>query len=146
MLACKWARERVANTAAEPGVLEARIDLLDTDAVELLKRAYASLEKHKILDQAPFTIRAGEVKIRSRKDNSRWKRHGANFLDFLVIETAISGLAENGTSIESVRSVFIEGKSIYKKSWLFDQSHIAIAVRKPYSRMQPTNVLSIKTM
>jgi hypothetical protein len=149
MLAGDWAKERVADTSLEPAVLEARIDLencldlLDTDAVELLKSAYASLERHKILNQEPFTIRGGEVKVRKRKDSTRWKNHGANFLDFLVIETAISGLAENGTNIESVRSVFIEGKTIYENSWLFDKSHVAIAVRRPYGRMEPIEILSI---
>lgn len=149
-LAEDWAREKVANRGGSPAVLKARIDLrncldlLDPNVAILLQSAHLALRTQGlVVTQKPLTVIDNEVKTRKWDDDSDWKKHGLNYLDYRVIEDAITSVADAGKIIDSVRAAFLEGTALYSCSWLFDKAHVAIAVRPPFLRMEPLEILPV---
>lgn len=50
-------------------------------------------------------------------------------LDYEIFERTFKALERDGKKINSVRAVFQEGSNVYENSYLFDKSHVQIAVR-----------------
>jgi hypothetical protein len=95
------------------------LNLLDHNALELVRTAYTELETNLTLldDELPKNIGGDEDLV---------QRH----LDCAVIETLHeSNESAGGQPYDSVRSVFCEGKALYPNAGFREKNHIQICVR-----------------
>jgi hypothetical protein len=138
----------LSGSSVTPAVVEARIDLTAcfdlTDPVMLitLRNSYDRYSRtEKPITQRPFTVSEGEILAGYWGE---YKEFGKNALDYEMINRACELFFNKcGIKFRSVRGVFVEGQEIYSTSWVFDKSHVAIAVRKPYEAMNVTNVFDV---
>jgi hypothetical protein len=149
-LALKWAKRTAESRGEEPAVLHAQIDLtgcmdiaFDPRWHELLGEAHNRLRKSggalACLDQTPLRILDDQVLVRGRSgpsDGEDTTTAGLNYLDYVVLEFAIEALKAQGVVIESVRALFLEGQAVYPNSWVYDQAHLAIAVRHEFQKQR----------
>jgi len=152
LLAEQWA-SKLSTLRGQPAVVLAAeldlthcLDLLDASWHPVLKEAWERLREQcaadgrPVPDQAGFSVEGGRVKIRpfARENITQPEldmRPGVNRLDHEVFETAVKLLEQGGLTIESVRAIFVEGGEMYPHSWIFDEAHLAIAMRPPYHRI-----------
>lgn len=95
------------------------VDLLDISWVAPLKAGYKSLVK---------ALRASGTELpKQARTFSVAKPHP---LDRAVINYTLEFLRTKGLEVRSIRSVFREGRRIYKGLALYDRNHVQIAVLK----------------
>jgi len=123
--AFRWAEN--TKKIEGPAVIGAVIDLgnclnlLDSHNIILLKNQFTILKKSLELE--------GKQLPENRGSNQDYLLRN---LDCAVIESLHSERVQSKESaFDSVRGVFLEGKSIYEKSGFREKSHIQICVRNP---------------
>jgi hypothetical protein len=129
--ALEWARSAKLNpkrhktTIENPFVLGAIIDLgacldlMESDSLEKLKRAYAIFES--------------QDRVKPKNEGSL-ANPGRRKLDFAVVNFLHDLLELAGeTPFDSVRALFPEGDELYPEAGFLDRTHVQIAVRKESS-------------
>jgi hypothetical protein len=118
------------HAVKKPAVLGAIInlgrclDLLDTEATDLLAGLYPMFEKAITAKGAEMPKNASP-KVGSVNPNDLVLR----FLDCAVINWALDELAKDGEKFDTVRCVYSEGLPCFDGSKIMAQSHIQLVVR-----------------
>lgn len=112
-----WARQLHPD---DPAVLRADISLLD--CMDLKDSTGWARVLHRAHDQ--FVDRCRSAGIPLPRQTA-----GAHRLDRAVINLAAEILEREGFRVRSVRAVFTEGRPAFPGSFLFDESHVQVAVR-----------------
>lgn len=149
-LATSWALRRAAKEKQEAGVLRAEIDL--SSCLDLTRAGWRQIvieaqdlaERRgdlKHLNQKPLTINDGQVMAGF---DGEWSGYGRNVLDFKVMELSVALAREKyGVELTTVRSFFLEGKEIYRSSFVFSDSSPVIAVRDPRVSLSDLRVIAV---
>jgi hypothetical protein len=140
-----WAKREAKRKNSAPAVVEANIylgeclDLLDVDWVQAVRVYYKEMIEDHMAKGKPMpkqdppivlTVPRKDFLIEDMELTYKGKGVGSNKLDREVINFTVQGLFKDDTIvIDSVRSAFSEGHPLYKTSFLYDRSHIQIAVR-----------------
>ncbi len=132
--AYEWAMDQANLDAAKvrnPSVLAARIDLgvcldlLDTANTRLLGNWFTKFR---------WFFRQKGVQMPQNRDATGFRRGDKvlRYRDCAVIDYTLRNLAEReGTTYQTVRGVFLEGKPAFPGSKIALKSHIQIAVKDP---------------
>jgi hypothetical protein len=139
-----WAKREAKRKKSEPVVVEANIylgnclDLLDARWIPLVQVYHQEMIDAYLAKGEPIpTQKPPIVRTEPRKNfliedmEPRYEEKGVsrNRLDREVINFTVRGLFEDDSIvIDSVRAAFSEGHPLYETSFLWDRSHIQIAV------------------
>lgn len=150
-LATAWALRRAAAADGErAAVLQAEIDL--STCLDLTRNGFRQIvieaqdlaeRRGKLagIQQEPLTIVDGVVKAGF---SGEWKKFGWNRLDYEVVEEAIILAHEKyAMDLDTVRSIFLEGKEIFRTSFVFTESAVVIAVRNPLVRLDDLRAIRV---
>ncbi|NDV83763.1 hypothetical protein [Bacteroides sp. 51] len=124
--ALEWAKR--SSKIEKPAVLGAVIDLgfcmdlMDSEFLKELKKAYDTLKKTMELAGQPMPTNEGRTPDKLLRK-----------LDCAVIQTvhAMNELSGENVSYDSVRGVFWEGSELYPNAFFKEKNHIQICVRNP---------------
>ncbi len=121
--------KRTAQPIREPFVIGAVIDpgncldLLETESIELLTKAYAEM-----------TLRFREVGQRLPVNRGTGTDYPLRYLDCAVINYLHQQVEQSGLPrLDSVRAAFVEGEPIYKGAGFHRHTHTQICVRSSAS-------------
>lgn len=123
-----WALAKAKRNGFDPAVLSVEIQI--RDCLDLLDITYWKFLK----TIAPSCTSSGvsQVGFIEAITNPTVTGKKFNFADRLLIDQAVASLQkQTGTRITSVRAAFPEDNPIHTTSWLFERSHVQIAVRDP---------------
>jgi len=140
-----WAKREAKKKESEPAVVEVEIylgqclDLLDVHWGHIVRayhqemaRSYAARGKQ-LPPQIPPSVQTEPREtylVEEMEPAHEEKRLGYNRLDRSVINFTVQRLFEGRpqTIIDSTRAAFSEGHPLYEMSFLYDRSHVQIAV------------------
>lgn len=120
----------------KPAVISADIhlnncfDLLDIDDWPYLETAWDKIHlDHEIKNELHLLEQIGPLEALNRTSG---KRYGNNRGDYRAMNMALQLRKEaKGIPVATARGAFMEGTALFNDSWLFDRSHIQIAVVNP---------------
>lgn len=119
--ALQWAQKKYGEEAFVIGAvldLGRCLDLLDSNGLQQVKDAYATLA-------AAYQAAGEELPVNSGKD----KYKGRRVLDCLVINSLHDYLKNNGQGeYDSVRAMFPEGEELYPGAGFLDKNHIQVCI------------------
>ncbi|HEX7946799.1 MAG TPA: hypothetical protein VF495_19180 [Phenylobacterium sp.] len=135
----RWARTWACRGGEEPAVVEAEIDLtdcldlLDIGAYEALRTRYPDLDTATTPNQTPLLVSNGYAPLPPSSQPIR------NFMDRALIDFTVELLREldDPMEIRSVRGAFLWGRAVFPESFVFNRSHVQIAVRDPKMISKP---------
>lgn len=137
--ALAWARRYKSTTHAAVLVAEIdianRIDFFDLGAWTQMRALLPEFEAYETLSGAESS--QGGLKVVDGHARMRVPRGGAatgviaNHRDRAFINWCAELLEGEGVKVDAVRAPFLFGEAVHPSSFLFDESHVQIAVRNP---------------
>jgi hypothetical protein len=135
-----WAKREAKRQGSEPAVVEAEIylgeciDLLDIHWAHIVRVYHQTMVRTKSLatQKAPIIRTQPRPDFLIEEEEPRYEEKGVgrNKLDREVLNLTVQRLYEDASRIiDSVRAAFQEGHPLYETSFLYDRSHVQIAVR-----------------
>src|SRR6185312_8135043 len=135
-----WAKFRCASSGEEPAVLSADIslercvDFFDLKHFRELRKACPRFEKYeqgKGLSSSQAELRVAGGRVFTSDDpnpDPRTRKQILNNKDRALIDWYVESLRSSGYQVGSVRGIFLDGQAIFAESFLFDWSHVQVAV------------------
>ena len=128
--ASAWARFIAEKRASQPVVIRADISL--KDCVDISDNKHWSFLKA-FIETFPYDgvdHQLGLDTIYRDMDEETRRKLGWNYEDDFYVTGFFRSMKEQ-SGARSIRASFVEGFPVFRRSWLFDKSHICICVKDP---------------
>lgn len=146
--ALAWARRHKSSADAAVLVAEIditnRIDFFDIDAWVQMRALLPDFEAYESISgeeatQGGLKVQGGSARMRVSSGDASVGIRG-NRRDRAFINWCAELLEGAGARVDAVRAPFLFGEAVYPSSFLFDESHVQIAVRNP-DKITPISII-----
>lgn len=124
----KWAEDTAARKGDAPALVVAHIELGNCiNLLDIHHWQWLRALAEKLKDTLPE-----QESMKGIYEADIPKKLGWNYADCQLVNNYVSRIEDRtNTPVDTIIAAFPEGKPLFQESWLFDTSHVAIAVRNP---------------